>query len=215
MFASNIFSTNLMVAYTVYLVGVSSPGPSNLAIMGTAMEQGRKHALALAAGVMSGSLLWGVLAAFGLASIMQKYSILLIAIKFAGGIYLFWLSWKAAKEAYVAKPLGPSIVKIEKKDCRHAYARGAVMHLTNPKAIFVWLSIVSLALSRDATASDAMKVVFGCSAIGIIVFGTYAVAFSAQAVRQLYQSVRRWFNAVLSCVFAYAGIRMLLSSRNA
>lgn len=214
MFDSHISSANLAVAYTAYLIGVASPGPSNLAIMATAMAHGRKHAIALAAGVISGSLLWGVVAAFGLAALMRSYSATLIIIKAVGGIYLLWLSWKAAKTAYAATSVGVASIAAQQESCRRAYLRGAALHLTNPKAIFVWLSIVSLALPPYARTIDALTVVGGCGAIGSMVFCTYAIAFSAPAVRRRYHAIHRWFNATLSCVFAYAGIRMLLASHS-
>jgi threonine/homoserine/homoserine lactone efflux protein len=212
MLDSHIFSANLAVAYTAYLIGVASPGPSNLAIMGTAMAHGRKHAIALAGGVISGSLLWGVLAAFGLASLMRSYSAALILIKVVGGGYLLWLSWTAAKAAYSAKPFEATAAAAE--GYRRTFVRGAAMHITNPKAIFVWLSIVSLALPQNSRASDAMTVVAGCGLIGALVFSTYAIAFSTQGVRRAYKAIHKWFNATLSCVFAYAGIRMLLSGQS-
>jgi threonine efflux protein len=210
----NIFdSTNLAIAYTAYLLGVASPGPSNLAIMGTAMAHGRKPAMALAAGVISGSLIWGIFAAFGLASLMRGYSAALIVMKVIGGAYLLWLSWKSAKKAYSAAPADIESVASQPESCRRTYVKGAALHLTNPKAIFVWLSIVSLALPANARASDALTVVGGCGLIGATVFVTYAIAFSVPAVRRGYQAVHRWFNAALCCVFAYAGVRMLVSSQ--
>lgn len=87
------------------------------------------------------------------------------------------------------------------------------MHLTNPKAIFVWLSIVSLALPPNAGKGEAMTVVAACGLIGALVFSTYAVAFSTHGVRRVYLAVHRCFNAALSGVFAYAGLRMLFSQQ--
>lgn len=57
------FSHELILIFTPYLVATASPGPSNMAIMGTAMKKGRGAALALAAGVVSGSMVWALLAA--------------------------------------------------------------------------------------------------------------------------------------------------------
>jgi threonine efflux protein len=87
------------------------------------------------------------------------------------------------------------------------------MHLTNPKAIFVWLSIVSLALPVGAQTIDALKVVLGCSALGLLVFGGYAIFFSTPAARCVYASLRRWFEGALAMLFGYAGLRMLMSVR--
>jgi threonine/homoserine/homoserine lactone efflux protein len=209
-----LFSANVAIAYTAYSIGAASPGPSNLAIMATAMVRGRAQAIALAAGVISGSLLWGVLAAFGLASLMRSYSTALVVMKIVGGVYLLWLSWKAARAAYSGTPQGAEPGAPRKQSYSRTYAKGAAMHVTNPKAILVWLSIVSLALPQDASTSDALAVVAGCGALGTLIFGGYALAFSIPAVRRTYQAIHRPFNAALFGVFAYAGIRMLLSNQS-
>ena len=213
MFNSPIVSANLALACTAYLIGVASPGPSNLAIMGTAMASGRRAAFALAGGVICGSLLWGTLAAFGLASLLRSYSQALVFIKMAGGLYLLWLAGKAARAAYRAEPFDAATKATAPASYRRTFARGAAMHLTNPKAIFVWLAIVSLALPPNAGKGEAMTVVATCGLIGAIAFSTYAVAFSTHAVRRVYLAVHRWFNAALSGVFAYAGVRLLFSQQ--
>ena len=213
MSASHIVSTNLALACSAYLLGVASPGPSNLAIMGTAMANGRTQALALAGGIICGSLLWGMLAAFGLTSLLRSYSHALVFIKMAGGVYLLWLGWNAARAAYAGMPFATSGQSIIPTNYRRTFARGAALHLTNPKAIFVWISIVSLALPPSAGKADAMTVVATCGVIGALVFTGYALAFSTPAVRRAYLGVHRWFNAALSGMFAYAGLRMLWSQQ--
>nr|WP_052170662.1 hypothetical protein [Massilia sp. JS1662] len=47
------------LAYTPFAIGVASPGPGVLAVIGTAMAQGRARALALASAIVCGSLCWG------------------------------------------------------------------------------------------------------------------------------------------------------------
>lgn len=70
-------SHELMLIYTTYFVATASPGPSNMAIMGTAMKPGRGAALSLAGGVIGGSMLW--------------------ALKMGGGLYLLWLASVTAR----------------------------------------------------------------------------------------------------------------------
>jgi threonine efflux protein len=213
MFDVDIIPANLLLAYVAYLVGTASPGPSNLAIMGMAMTQGRAHAIALAAGVVNGSLIWGLAAAFGLSSVMHTYSWSLIAMKLLGGVYMLWLAWKAARQALRPASISAPLDTFEAKLGR-SYLKGLAMHLTNPKAIFVWLSIVALGLPQQARQSDALLVVAGCGLLGSAVFFGYAVAFSTDAARRTYRKVQRWFNAALAVVFAFAGVRMLLSRTN-
>lgn len=204
-------SANLLLAYSVYAFGTASPGPSNLAVMAKAMDAGRRQALLFALGVVSGSTLWGLLAAFGLSAILASCSGALVAMKILGGLYLAWLASKSARSAISVHSARHAADAARDETALNTYARGAAMHLTNPKAIFVWLSLVSLALPAGARTQDALLVVAGCACIGVAVFCGYALAFSTPAARHLYQQSRRWFEGALALVFGYAAARTLAS----
>ncbi len=212
MIDSPALSSNLLLAYTAYLVGTASPGPSNLAIMGVAMKDGCKPALTLAAGVVLGSMTWGLLAAFGLSTVLAAWSGALIVLKILGGIYLLWLAIKAAKSALSRKELPPAAAPAFITGYRQWFLRGAAMHLTNPKAIFVWMTIVSMALPVNASIADALQVVFSCVAIGMLVFGTYALAFATPLARRVYRRLRRIFEGTLALLFGAAGLKMITAS---
>ncbi|AXE31064.1 lysine transporter LysE [Chromobacterium phragmitis] len=199
---------NTAAAFAVYLVGAASPGPSNLAIMGVAMEQGRGKGLALAAGVVLGSVCWGVLAALGAAELMRGSLALAWAMKLFGGAYLLLLAWRAlgqvrAREAVAADGLLPMTHG-------QAFRRGILMHLGNPKAILVWLSLVSLASPAAGGTVHGAWVVAGCAGIAVCVFSAYALLFSTVAARRAYLRLRRWLHGALALAFGYAGLRMLL-----
>lgn len=208
--ASAFLSANVLIAYMAYFVGTASPGPSNLAIMSLAMGSGRKAAFAFALGVMSGSFSWALLASLGLSAVLATYSQLLVAIRLAGGLYLLWLGVKSARSAMT--PLQPlASVTRAPETSRRLYLRGLLLHLTNPKAILVWLSIVSLAVPVSGGASHTAPVVLGCMCIGVCVFSSYAVLFSTATARRVYGSIRRWLDGSLAIVFGLAGVKLLMS----
>lgn len=181
-----------------------------MAIMAAAMAQGRGHALALAGGVVCGSVFWGLAAALGLSALLHAFSWALVALKLLGGVYMLWLAWKAACSAWLpAAPAHGGASEVLR--LRQSFLRGLGLHLTNPKAVFVWLSIVALALPSGAQRADALRVVACCALVGMAVFFGYALAFSTALARRVYGRVTRWFNATLAVVFAYAGVRLLLS----
>jgi len=202
----------MLLAYLAFAIGVASPGPSVLAVMGTAMARGRARALVLAAGVVSGSLCWGLCAAFGLGALLQRYSMALWLVKIVGGCYLLWMAWQAARKVRFGAQLHEAAPEPDRGDAA-TYARGLAMHLTNPKAVVVWLSVVSLALPADARQADALGFVLRCVGISAGIFCCYALAFSTGTARRVYRAAERWVNALLAGVFAYAGIRMLLSGQ--
>jgi threonine efflux protein len=204
--------SDLLLAYTAYLLGTLSPGPSNLLIMSTAITAGRRAAVVLAAGVVTGSLFWGLLAAFGLSAALASSAWALIAMKLLGGLYLLWLAFKSARAAWRREDFATSAGKQPASQRWHVfYLRGTAMHFTNPKAIFVWLSIVTLALPASAKQGDALWVVAGCGVIAVLVFGAYALVFSTPTARRVYGRVRRWVDGSLALVFGYGGLRMLFS----
>jgi threonine efflux protein len=103
-------SSDLLVVYAAYILATGSPGPSTMAIMGTAMAAGRTRALALAAGVLTGSMTWAALAGTGLSVVLASYAQVLVAIKVLGGGYLLYLAWRSARSAWRATAAPPQEV---------------------------------------------------------------------------------------------------------
>lgn len=205
----DFFTSNLMLTLFAYFLAISSPGPSVLAIMGIAMNRGRRPALAFSFGVITGSLTWGMLAALGLSTILLTYSQVLIVLKIVGGLYLLWLAWKSARSA-LTRDLHAATTD-ESTPLVGLYGRGLAMHLTNPKAIMSWLAIVSLALPQAAPPGYALSVVACCMVLALFVFCGYALLFSTAFARRGYVKVRRWLEGALAVVFGVAGFKLLAS----
>ncbi len=204
-----LFSANLLLAYMAYFIGTASPGPSNLAIMSIAANHGRKPALAFAAGVISGSMFWATVATLGVSAALLAWSQFIVAIRIAGGLYLLWLAFRSARAAIAANAVSAVHAPPARTPARF-YARGALLHLTNPKAVLVWVSIVALSSGRGGSPHSA--VIPGCVAIGCMVFGGYALLFSMDATRRFYARTRRVMEGCLAFVFGIAGIRLLTSN---
>lgn len=206
MAGNTFFSANLLLAYAAYFVGTASPGPSNLAIMSIAANDGRKAALAFAAGVISGSMFWAIVATVGISAALIAYSHFIVAIKIVGGLYLLWLAFKSGRMA-----LSPSRVASSKAGqhttLKALYTKGALLHLTNPKAVLVWVSIV--ALSSNGSGATHAAVIPGCALIGSLVFSGYAFLFSMESARRLYTRARRGLDGSLAVIFAMTGIKLL------
>jgi threonine/homoserine/homoserine lactone efflux protein len=208
----HITTADPLLAYSAFVIGVASPGPSVLAVMGMAMAQGRARALMLASGVVSGSLFWGLCAALGLAALMQRYAAALVLVKVLGGSYLLWMAWQAARKAIRGAHATPGADTGPAPGYARLYLRGASLHLTNPKAVVVWLSVVSLAMPAGAAAPDALAFVASCVPLSAAIFTCYALAFSTSPARRAYRAGERGINAVLAGVFGYAGVRMLANA---
>ena len=203
-------ASQFALVYGTYLIATASPGPSNIAIMGTAMRDGRRPALALAAGVVTGSLFWAILAATGVSAVLTAYAQALVALKIAGGLYLLWLAFRAGRSAMQhSHNTGGLSVSGRALRYRSLYRQGVLMHIGNPKAILSWVAIISLGVRHSTPAEEVALIVGGCVLLGMGVFGGYAVVFSTASMVALYARLRRWIEGLLSAVFAVAGLKLL------
>ncbi len=209
--------SNLGVAFAVYIVGTASPGPANLSIANTALRHGRKPGFAMAAGVICGSLCWGVTAAAGMSALLMSYRQWLIGLKVLGALYLLWLAYKTTRGALA--PLEPSAAApaaapVRRDRLLRFYLQGLGIHLTNPKAILSWLTVTSLGLSPHAPAWTSFVLVGCCALLGASIFLGYAVAFSARAAGPFFARTRKAFGLFCGgfyCVLAAGFLRSIRS----
>jgi threonine/homoserine/homoserine lactone efflux protein len=201
---------DLLVVYIAYVIAAGSPGPSNMAIMNVAMRQGRRPALALAAGVITMSTCWGLVAVTGISTLLVRYAHALLFLKVAGGLYLLWLAWRAARSAVTPDRPASEVVRAPAQ-LGALYRRGILMHLGNPKAVLAWVAIMSLGLKPGASPEMAVTAFGGCVLLGILIFTGYAVLFSTAPMVRGYARARRWIEGSLAVFFAGAGSRLLFS----
>jgi len=206
-----VLSHELILIYTTYFVATASPGPSNMAIMGTAMKKGRSAALALAGGVIGGSMLWALLAACGVLTVLATFAQLLIVLKIGGGLYLLWLAFKSGKSALCRADAIEFMASDKRVANGKLFRQGMLMHVGNPKAILTWAAIMSVALKPDLAASTLPMIICGCAGICVVVFCGYALLFSTAVMSAFYRRIRRGLDALLACCFAIAGLKLVFS----
>lgn len=198
----------LLLVYVAYVIAAGSPGPSTMAIMNVAMGQGRRPALALAAGVVTMSFAWGLIAATGLSALLTRYAQALVILKVAGGLYLIWLAFKSARAALRGDDAAVPASR-ERPGASALYRRGVFMHLGNPKSVLSWLAIMTLGVGPHAATGRVVAAFLGCVALGVMLFGGYALLFSTAPMVRGYARARRWIEGTLAVVFAGAGMKLL------
>ncbi len=117
----------LLVVFAGVLVG--TPGPANMLLMTAGANSGFRACVPLLAGVTLGKLFVHLSLALGLWQVIEKFPQVLLAMKFVGAAYIFWLAYKILR------------LKIKKTDAPVAgFIAGLIVHPINPKA---WAMVVS------------------------------------------------------------------------
>ena len=124
------FLTGILWAYGVFMIGMFTPGPNILAVIGTSMSVGRSQGKALAWGGATGSFCWAMRTAIGLSARVSAFASILIILKFVGAGYLLWLAYKAFKSALTVKDLDVRAVRVN-GGLAAFYRRGLLIQMTN------------------------------------------------------------------------------------
>lgn len=203
-----MITPEFIAIWFAWLLAGGSPGPATMGIAGTAMSAGRPSALAFAFGILAGSASWGIAAALGLSAIMLANAWVFETIRYAGAIYLGWLALKALKR--VLGPLGNTSMGIAHRGGLWVlFTKGALIHLTNPKAILSWGSIYAIVAPPSATPLTLFAY-FGLLYAGsIMIFIGYAILFSSERMVRGYQRAQRWFDFGFAGFFGLASFKVL------
>ena len=139
MHAFGITDLALFVVGVVFIVLL--PGPNSLYVLGLAAQRGVRTGYLGACGIFVGDSVLMVLAAAGLASLLQTVAWLFLLVKLSGAAYLAWIGFgmlraglRAWRRAEVPAP-APARV-----DDAHPLAKALLISLLNPKAILFFLS---------------------------------------------------------------------------
>ena len=138
-----------------------TPGPNMVYLALVAATDGRKPGYAAVAGVTLGLTILAILAALGLAALIDTSPLLYAALRWGGVAYLLWLawdSWRAAVDDIEHAALGSSLSRY--------FSRGLITNLLNPKAALFYVAVLPSFLT---TTTGAMAQTLWLSLIYVVI----------------------------------------------
>ncbi|MTH98676.1 LysE family translocator [Roseibium sp. RKSG952] len=202
-----MITSGFIAIWIAWLLAGGSPGPATMGIAGTAMNEGRQAGLVFALGICAGSAAWGIAAALGLSAIMLANVWVFEVIRYIGVTYLGWLALKALRRAMTSDEV--ALGKPVTGSLRTIFAKGAAIHLTNPKAILSWGSIYAIVAPNDASLSMLLGYFALLYAGSLLIFIGYAFLFSSERMVRAYRRARRWFDFAFAGFFGVASYKIL------
>lgn len=195
-----------LLAWSILVVAVLSPGPSVALILGVAISQGRLPSVITAFGVACGSSAICIATVLGVTAIFAQVAELMTVVRMVGAAYLAWLAFKAFRSASRQDEL--VVMQVREHDPWRTWLNGFLLQVTNPKAIFFWLAIASVGGAGDVPPPIIALFVCGSFAISFIGHGGYALLLSSAPVRAVYRRARRWIEGALGGFFLFASFKI-------
>ncbi|SDE05290.1 LysE family transporter [Paraburkholderia lycopersici] len=203
------FLPQLAAIAGVMLLACASPGPDMLAVTSHAFAR-RRAGLFAAAGIATSHALWATLAVFGLGLILAQLAWLYEGIRMAGAAYLLYLGARILLSLRQgAKAAGPAVAA-KQTGAAHAYRRGLLVGLTNPKAAAFFGSLFVTLLPAHAPMWAHGAMIATVAGVSVCWFSAMALLFSTDRVQRGYRKLRRPIDAVMGAVLVGIGARLAL-----
>ena len=164
-----------MSLYLVFLavaaITVLSPGPGVVMTLSNALRYGLKGTLGGILGIAFGALVVAALSATSLGILLATSAVAFTVIKFIGAAYLIYLGlrlWRAPGFHFAQDETHPA-------GLRRRFLEGLSLQLTNPKAIFFFLSVFPQFIETErAYAPQFALLVVTYSGLVVIIHCLYA-----------------------------------------
>ena len=196
------------ITWAGVIAAQASPGPNLAAVASTALGDGRRPAMFAVVGIATGMLVWSVATALGLTALLEAFPLSLVLLRFVGGAYLIWLAIKAVRSILRGQPVTIKPDHTKLSDAQ-GFRRGALVVLTNPKAVMMWAAVATFLFGAGLTPMQVIAFGPVGAFSGLVVYGFYAWLFSTQAAVKTYARASRGIEAVFAGAFGLLGGRLI------
>jgi threonine/homoserine/homoserine lactone efflux protein len=140
------------IAVTVPLV--VTPGASTAVVLRNSLTGGVRAGLITTVGVNAGSLMYGLLCAFGFAIALQRWPIVWVVIKVAGIGYLTWLGVRSLHHAFKKSMASNGITALpvlDRASTVQSLREGFVTNAMNPAIATFYFAVLPQFIPRGAS----------------------------------------------------------------
>ncbi len=135
-----------------------SPGIGTLFIVNNSIVYGRRSGVLSALGIMSGGMLYNLIASIGVAALIVKFPYLFNGIKAAGALYLLYVGVRSFKRREDTEG--------ESSD-RGSYRKGVLTNLANPKVMLFFITFIPQFISLESAGVEVELFLLGSLYLGI------------------------------------------------
>jgi len=192
------------------LVLVAIPGPTVMLVVTYALTQGRRLALAMAAGVALGDLIAMSASLLGLGALVMASATLFSVLKWIGAAYLVWMGinlWRAG-------PAHFELTEAPALPAGRVFRHALIVTATNPKGIAFFIAFVPQFIRHDAPLGPQFATLIATFVtLGGVNALVWALAADRLRVRLRRPSVLGWLNRLGAGVLVAMGLVTATLSR--
>ncbi len=211
-------ATAALLAFTLAAAILTvTPGMDTALVLRTAAVEGGRRALMAGLGIAAGCLAWGVVAAFGLGSLLLVSTLAYDALRICAALYLFYLGVKLLWGARRGKHATPDSAPPAPAAAASAggwFMRGCLTNALNPKIGIFYITFLPQFIPAGADVLRFSLLLAGIHAmLGIVWFGVLVAATRPLARWLSRPAVMRGLDRMTGAVFIAFGLKLALEKR--
>jgi homoserine/homoserine lactone efflux protein len=200
----------------VAFIGITtmvSLAPGTMFIMSQAALRGRTAGIAAGLGIETANILYFLLIAFGLATVVATSEVVFDILKWSGALYLAIIGISGFIRSFRKELLTPPVAEVPAVRSSHgAYLDGLMIGIGNPKTIIWFLTLLPQFINKDRDVfAQTMTIAVVGTIIDMGVQWLYVHAGGAMSRWLGQPSVRAWFERGVGCVFIGLALVVALS----
>ena len=204
-----MFSTDFLLTS---LVVVLIPGTGVIYTVSTGLFSGWRASIAAAFGCTTGIIPHLTVSILGLSAILHMSAIAFQVIKYAGVIYLMYLSWSMWRQTGSLQVNSPESTK----SLWQIVAKGFLINILNPKLSIFFLAFFPLFVSPNVSSPMFQMLILSAvfMAMTLIVFILYGI--SANYVRKYIVSSSKattWLQKSFAAIFAVLAVKLAMTEQ--
>ena len=195
------------------LAGQFTPGPDFLLVVKVSLNHGKRSGIFTSLGITIGLIIHCTIAITGLAFLFNSSEPLGETIKYAGSIYLAYLSFRLFYSAKKHSSSGPFEKNKEPKSLSNglAFLQGFLTNLLNPKVVI----FISAMLSGFISPESSLQVKLAYATIiivqGFVFWALFSVALQATLIRKTFLANQKLFNITFAFLLLAVAVRTIYS----
>lgn len=221
----NIFASFGVINLAEFVIGtiaiVLLPGPNSLYVLATAAKRGVKPGFWAALGVLIGDTVLMFAAATGATALLKAFPLAYLTLRWVGALYLAWIGgnliWAGVKkwhQRHLERDNSSDLQAEHKKHkATHPTKAALGLSLTNPKAIFFFLSFFTQFVDATALTPGIAFFILGVilQIISLIYLST--LIFAGAGLSKAFHERPLIASAgmmLVGCLFVFFGARLVL-----
>jgi threonine/homoserine/homoserine lactone efflux protein len=187
----------LTFAIAAFVLAIT-PGPDMALQLSRAINYGRAHGFATAAGAMTGIVVHTTLVALGVSVLIVAAPTAFWVLKIAGALYLLWLAYQAIVHGGGLR-LAAAAQRVP--TLKQSFVTGVGINLLNPKVLLFFMTFLPQFVDRHDPAAPAKLFFLGAEFIAVSIPPAILMVLAAEKLTQVLLT-NAWVSRALNWTFA-------------